>query len=168
MKLSWLVLAILASPSLAFPQSLGEAAAKEKARRKQVATKASPAPVYNNDNVTSSKGSLANDPTKAAPEQTSAPPQTSAPASSTEGRGKDEALWRRRYAQAVARLDHAKQEWEKVQNPQQVGFRQGMVAAKPTQALYEQIKTEMQSAQQALDNIMEEGRRAGIPPGWLR
>jgi hypothetical protein len=154
-------LACFSVPSLVLGQSLGDAAQKEKERRKKTDTKASPAPVFTNESLGTTKGQLANDP-NAPP-----PPQDRLLGPESGDSKQEEASWRQRVAAAQARLTKAKQHNEESQRRVVVPH-MGYVPLQNAQAQAESAKAELDKAQQALDELLEAARRANVPPGWLR
>jgi hypothetical protein len=145
----------LFAPGLVFGQSLSDAAQKEKERRK--AAVASPAPVFTNESLQTTRGQLANDPnTLPAVHERLAEPNSQ--------RG-NEAAWRARFAAAQARLDRAKrayERWAQVVVLPHSGPKDGGAAA------VAKMKDEVDDAQKAVDDVQEQARQAGVPPGWVR
>jgi hypothetical protein len=150
MKTGSFPLVALLLPACLLGQSLGEVAQKEKERRKQVEAAASPAPVFGNDSLATTKGQIASDPGAPIPP----PDHVQGP----QGMG-DEAAWRARYRAAAARLEKAQIQLQKV-----VVLPRMTAAGNPL----EKAKAAVTDAQKALDDLSEEARKAGIPPGWVR
>jgi hypothetical protein len=185
------VAAILASASIvsaASAQTLGDVARQEQSRRKAIA---STAKVYTNDNlpaVEPSPAPVAGARVEAAPPQAGAaqtapaPPATGAsgakpPAEETK---KDEAYWRERLKterEALARAESFAEALQSRINALSNDFvnrddpaQRNVIAGDRQKALAEldRVKTEIRDHKQALDDIQQEGRREGVPAGWLR
>jgi len=178
--------ACLASlPALVGAQSLGQAAQKERERRDKVRENGGSTKTLTEEDLATTKGTLANDPT-AEPAATPTPPATkSAPASrarrlpamdpappETQG----EEYWRRRVAEARNRVDLAQRRHDAMQAMIRFGAAE-MHDANGKRVIYsnQQLKTmadaadaELSAAQSALESVLEEGRHAGAQPGWLR
>jgi hypothetical protein len=180
--------AILVLPEVAAAQGLGDASKKEKARREQ--TKAPNAKTYTQDEL-ATLPPVANEPAPTTGEE--APPaagtsgrsgaravapffpeETSAePEGSTRG---DEALWRTNVAQARARVDRARASHQRLAGLNLVpGYeyqdesgRTVIGSVEQLQGLTASAKRELDAAEKALADLLEEARRAGVPPGWLR
>jgi hypothetical protein len=185
--------ATLVLPEVAAAQGLGDASKKEKARREQ--TKAPKAKTYTQDEL-ATLPPVANEPAPttgegAPPAGTSGrsgatavapgaagepifPEEASAePEGSTRG---DEALWRTRVAQARARVDRARARHQRLAGLNLVpGYEYQDEAGRTVIGSVEQLqgltaaaKRELDAAEKALADLLEEARRAGVPPGWLR
>jgi hypothetical protein len=181
-----LVLCLLALPALALGQSLAEAARKERERREKLRKSGTAARTVTEEELASAKGQLANEPEKA-------PPATDAKAAETSGesgqprkatpqpseeqvRKAQEAQWRGRAAEARRRIDLAEARHLELQS--QILFGQpemmdesGRVTIHSPQQMKEmadQAEAEVAEAKKALDDLLEEARRARVPPGWLR
>lgn len=166
--------------SLVAAQTLGDVAKQEEARRKTVK---SAGKVYTN-------GSLKSEPTLP---QASTPAQPATQAQSGGGSQsspagqapaadprKDESYWRKRLAAAREVLDRSKTYADGLQsrvNALSTDFvsrddpaQRNVIAADRQKALTEldRLKKEIQDQTKALADIQEEGRRAGVPAGWLR
>ncbi len=170
-------------PGLAGGESLGAVAQKEKERRKQNEQAGVKSRVVTEEDLKSNKGQLANDPNQAkpAPVATAAkggpsllgaePPRAGGP-----DRAQQEAGWRARMAQARARLDEAKKDYEYLsgqyltRGESFVDAQGRTVVASPEhlQMLVKRAKDAVDAAQMALDSLEESARRQGVPPGWLR
>jgi hypothetical protein len=184
MKTAWIALVATLLPVVANAQSLGEAAAREKERRQKNAEADVKPRVVTDADLKAGSGRLANDPSKdshyehASPDSPSTDGTTEASALD-EGvsRAATEASWRDRKAQAVAKVEAARQKhkmysemWlapvgeyyvnqktgERIDS---VGQLQGMTAA---------AKAELDTAEKELADLEETARRANVPPGWLR
>jgi type IV secretory pathway VirB10-like protein len=165
-------------------QSLGELAKQEEARRKAVT---SPGKTYTTDSLRSA-------PRQPQPPAGAAatPPATGAPKASTEKPGsaetskppvdpkKDEAAWRQRIQSARDALQRAQMFGEALQS-QINGLTNDFYARDdPAQrdkigvdrqralAELDRVKKEVVDLTKNIDDIRDEARRAGVPPGWLR
>lgn len=164
-----LVLSLLAGTAQA--QDLGAAAAKERARRE--AQKDKSGKVITNDDLGTAKGNVVvgGGVTVASP----APPATSDPA----GRP-SEVSWRTRARASRAELAQAEQAVKTLEDQvKALGSR--MLLSTDTNEIL-RLRTQRQQAEQALagartklaeakqrsDDLAEQARRAGVPPGWLR
>jgi hypothetical protein len=175
---------LVALPAFAGGQSLGEAARKERERREKTREASGSTRTLTEDDLATTKGTLANDP-NAQPATAVAPPSAGAangsgpirPATSAAPSPESqEAYWRRRVAQAQARVDQARRRHDSLQRMIHVG--QGaMYDANGRQVIYSihQMKTmadaaaaDLGAAEAALERVQEEGRRSGAQPGWLR
>ena len=173
-----LTVLVMATASVLIAQSLGEVAARTNKDRKHP-----PAKVYTNDDLEAGRaGGDATAPATAAPAPagTAAPAGGAAPAPAPT---MDPAQrWRR---DAKARRDAIARSEAKVaaiqaridsllldMNPTNVGdpSRLQTIEAEKAKAMadLEVAKDELAQAQQALETLEEEARKAGVPPGWLR
>jgi len=164
---AWVVIGLLSTAGLGSPQSLGEVARRERERRELEGKK--PKKVYTNDDFPS-----------AAPAAMEAPnPRLLAPNGQEPSAKGDEAelekQWRRQFAEARARLRKAELDaWQTriktvfVGGGGVSGLTSG--AAVPVQMqVREFVQTdELRLARKALDDLEEELRHAGLPPGWGR
>jgi hypothetical protein len=188
--MKWAVLAgALLVTTTASAQSLGDAAAKERERRDKVHANAPPSRTVTDEELASNKGKLANEPDPV-------PPQASEPvairsedpeASGRAGSGipgfieaqqpvKDESYWRARAAEAHNRIAMAQRRYDSLQR--QILFGQPERYDESGQRVIYSIQTmkqkadaaeaELKAAQQALEDLDQEARRAGALPGWLR
>jgi hypothetical protein len=187
---------LLAVPLMAAPQGLGDVSKKEKARREQ--GKTPKARTYTQEDLATlppvanevAAGSGESTPPAAASvpapsgAEGAAPPaamgepifREEAP-SDAEGRGRaDERLWRERVAQARARVDRARQSYQTLAGLNLVpGYEYQDARGKTVIGSVEQLqrmtaaaKAELDAAEKALADVLEEARRANVPPGWLR
>lgn len=159
--LSWVLVAALVPAGGAAAQSLGEAAAKERARRK--AQKA-PVKTYTDEDVahvapgdsTSSSASEGGQPAAAGEGQAS-------DKSPDEQRAEDQKAWRQEVEKAqgdVQRLDGEITRLEAETND----TRGNLYSTRRTQALQdlEKARADRATAQQKLDDLLESGRRKGF------
>ncbi len=183
---SWYAAACLVLlPALAAGQSLGDAARKERERRAKVRETGGSTRTLTEEDLATTKGALANDP-KAQPATTNDHraagttggarplrlPGVEAPSTETQG----EEYWRRRVAEAQARVEQAQRRHDAFQRMIHLG--QGeMYDANGKRVIYSihQMKAmadaaaaDLATAQAALEKVLEDGRRSGAQPGWLR
>jgi hypothetical protein len=167
------------------PPPLGELARKEAERRK--AAKA-PTKVYTNADVKSrpvtTATSRAEEPKKegAAAESATQPPGEKPAEQGTvaSAEARDEAWWRKRMSEITQSLNRNRVLADALQsriNALWADFtsrddpaQRGVIEANRREALAEldRVKVEIVRLQQALADLEEEARRAGVPPGWLR
>jgi hypothetical protein len=172
--------------ALASGQSLGDVAKREEARRKAVKT---PSKVYTNDDLRSDNSSSA----PAAPAtQTGASTGTqpaSSPAAAQAKEGdktaaddpkKTEAYWKDRLAKARADLDRAKTFADALQSRINALTTDFAARSDPAQraqigndrqkalAELDRVKKEIEADTKSITDIQEEGRKAGVPAGWVR
>jgi hypothetical protein len=184
--LSWGTLVCLVIlPSLTVGQSLGDAARKERERRDRVRETGARIRTLTEEDLATTKGALANDP-KAQPTRVesgessqrggSTTPRGPSAAGPEEASSKNEEHWRRRIAEVRAHLEEAQRRNDAIQRMIRVG-QPARYDANGGRVMYSihQLKqmadvaaAELASAQAALENVLEEGRRSGVPPGWLR
>ena len=185
--------AVLALPSITGAQGLGDASKKEKARREQ--TKAPKAKTYTQEDL-AALPPVANEPTSAAGEGApagaslpapsrgeEAPPSASGEpifreegSSPVENAQGNERLWRGRVAQARARVERARQKHQTLAGLNLVpGYeyqdergRTVIGSVEQLQGMTAAAKAELDAAEKALADLLEEARRASVPPGWLR
>jgi len=178
-RICWLVVAFALAASSAFAQTLGDVAKKEAARRK--ASGASAAKVYTNDDLKAA-------PAPAAAPTTPAPAAEAAAAADTKKADekkagdddKGESYWRGRMAQAREELRRNEMFRDALQtkiNSLSNDFaarddpaQRAQLANDRQQALAEQARVtgEIEKNRKAIADMEEEGRQAGVPPGWLR
>lgn len=164
---AWVMIGLLSTAGLASPQSLGEVARREQERRELQGKK--PKKVYTNDDFPNVA--------PAAVETPSSPPRTAENKEPTAkiNEAELEKQWRRRFAEARARLHKAEQDaWQTRITTVFVGGGgiSGLAsgAAVPVQMqVREFVETdELRQARKALQDLEEELRHAGLPPGWGR
>ncbi|MGH9348159.1 MAG: hypothetical protein ACRD26_12950 [Vicinamibacterales bacterium] len=163
------------SASSLVAQSLGEVAKKEEARRKGVTR---PGKVYTNESL-GGPGDTAPAPSAAAAVPVPAAQPTPTPGAPDEER-KDENYWRGRITQAREALDRAKTFQEALQsriNALTADFtarddpaQRAVLSNNRQKAIAEldRVTKEIADYEQAIRDIEEEARKAGVPPGWLR
>lgn len=163
-----LTMVLLSLATVVSGQSLGELAQRERERRAREPKGAKK--VYTNDDFAH---------VTLAATQDSLPPVQKAEQSGRSAKKEDEAelerMWRRRFAEARARLREAEQRgWQTrirtvfVGGGGLKGLTRG--AAVPVQMqMREFVETEeLRQARKAVEELEDELRRAGLPPGWGR
>ena len=160
-------------------QSLGELAKKEEARRQAIKK---PSKVLTND-------SLRSIPTPAAPPPASVtpPPASSSPAAAStekpkpeENRKAQETAWRQKMQGARDSLQRSQMFAEALQsriNGLTTDFtarddpaQRAVIANDRDKALAEldRVKNDITKQTKAIEDLQQEARKAGVPPGWLR
>jgi chromosome segregation ATPase len=181
LRISLTVTVLLALAASAGAQSLADVARREDVRRKQVKK---PSRVLTNKDLRQSE---ALPPLPATPPPAEAQPQkpeAAAPAESEvsdeEKRQKDEQMWRQRSTDAHQALERSQMYLDALQskiNALWADFtarddpaQRGKIQTERQKALaeFERVKTEIEANRKAIDDLEEEGRRAGVPAGWLR
>lgn len=183
---------VLLFPFLVEAQSLGSVAKKERERREKNKAEGVSARQITEDEVgVSEEGEEGEDSTKTdegtVPEAT----ESQGPFSTTidvneekrqsldeeqADRKRQEVQWKARVQQARDRLDAAKKQVQQleglhlVEGERYVDGEGRTVIASPDhlKRLVAQASAELQSAEQSLEQLREEARRKGVPPGWLR
>jgi hypothetical protein len=85
-------------------------------------------------------------------------------------------MWRGRVNQARARVERARQAYQKLAGMNLVpGYeyqdergRTVIASIEQLQGMTAAAKAELDAAEKALADLLEEARRANVPPGWLR
>jgi hypothetical protein len=173
------VAVLLLVPAALSAQGLGDASKKEQARRKQTEQQGTKAKTYTNDDV-KELPPIANEADAKRPAVDAVSP---APFSSAAGgtgqeqmRQQDEQRWRERVAKANERLASAQKEYDTLASLnlvpgyvyQDANGRTVIGSVGQLQAMTARAKAARDSAQKALDDLLEDARRANVPPGWLR
>ncbi len=172
---------VVCAPVLLAAQSLADLARAEEARRKNVRKAGK---VYTNDSLKSDFTQPTPPPatSSAAPEAGTPPdqPQPGGAPSTPENEQQGEAYWRNRLAAARAQLQRSQLFAEALQsrlNALTTDFvnrddpAQRAVIERDRQkavAELDRVKKEIAEQTKAVDGILEEARKAGVPPGWLR
>jgi hypothetical protein len=176
------VLLLGAGTASAGTQSLADVARKEEARRKTIAK---PARVITNKDLKPSEIPL---PQAGSDESAAAAPRADEqkPADTTEDeqakddQAKGEEAWRRRMGDARQNLEHSEMYLDALQNKvnslwadftsRDDPAQRALIEADRKKALAEldRVKQEVQDRKKAIDDLEEEARKAGVPPGWLR
>jgi hypothetical protein len=196
-RLAFVVVVLFALPSLAGAQGLGDASAKEKQRRQESKTPKAKTytqdellalpPVANEDPTPPGDvgalppvGAVALPPRDAValpPDRGLGTGTTSAAADDEAAtRARDEERWRSRVAGARASVEKARKRYQTFAGLTLVpGYeyvddrgRTLIQSVEELQHLTAAAKAELDAAQKALDDLLEEARRANVPPGWLR
>ena len=180
---------LLLSASLASGQSLGEVARREEARRRTIKE---PSKVYTNADL---RGGGRSTPPPVPP-ASAEPPQSPEPGAQADtappadpkttsqetaaAPSKNEAYWRDRITQARTDVDRTRTYLDALQsriNALTTDFvnrddpaQRTVIESDRRKALSElnRLESEFDKQVKAIDDIQEEARRAGVPPGWLR
>lgn len=179
--LAGLVGVLLLSPALAGAQGLGSAARKEKNRREQVSKPPEPVKQYTQEDLDRLPSASAS---SSSPEPTaSAGPSGSEDAAAAGARGEvepsrqdDEVYWRGRVAAAQGKIEAARHRHQAAASLTLVpGYElvdeKGIPVARSVeelQARTARAKAEVDAAERELEALLEQARRANVPPGWLR
>jgi hypothetical protein len=183
---------LLLLPAVVWPQSLGEVARQEAERRKKVQSEGKATPVAGDDalekagaarrhNEDTSDAPAASSATRAEDARAQAPsPGVSADTTDLDreraARERNEQLWRRRVADANARLERARTQYDAVKDmslaPGQalVDQRGRVVVHSPQelQRIVAEAEAELRAAEKAIEELADAAQREGVPPGWLR
>jgi hypothetical protein len=171
---SGVLVVALAAPGLAYSQTptLGELARREQERRK--ATQSSTKVLTNKDLPAPKAGAAtpASDPGTAA--------EPAAPAEPQPGSEKDESWWRNRinaareslrrneaFAEALqSRVNGLSTDFVNRDDP----YQRAKIGEDRQKALaeLERVKAEIALGKKQIEDIEEEARKSGVPPGWLR
>jgi hypothetical protein len=169
--------------ALASAQSLGDVAKREEARRKTVKA---PSKVYTNDDLRSEGSSPApsGQSGTASGSQPAAAPAAGQPKegdkSAADDPKKTEAYWKDRLAKARGDLDRAKTFADALQSRINALTTDFAARSDPAQraqigndrqkalAELDRVKKEIEADTKAITDIQEEGRKAGVPAGWVR
>ncbi len=173
-----LLLLCLTSAALAAQQTstLGDVARKEEERRKKVST---PAKVYTNKDLPKSAVSPPSTTAPGAPVAGKKPAETQKPEESKDEE-KGEAWWRQRITAARTELQRNEMAAEAFQSrvnalttdfaARDDPYQRAQISIDRQKTLneLERVKAEIIRLKQAVADIEEEARVAGVPPGWLR
>lgn len=171
--LSLVVTLVAAAPGpipLVRAQSVGEAARRERERRRARTTK--PAKTYTDADLEAGRGAgpgapvPAPSPAEGSRSVAAAPPPSEGKLAEDEAaeRKRLEADWRIRFAKARRKIAEAELRcWRSV-------IRTVFVAGIPVQQWVKEFEEseELREAKRALQDLEEEFRRTGLPPGWTR
>lgn len=178
------VLIVLAAVGLAWPaaaQSLAAVARKEEARRKELKQQSK---VLTNKDLrpvaTPPPSSSAPDQAAAPGDPAATPPPPSSVDAELQARADDQKAWRAKMSDARQALERSQMYADALQskinalwaeftardNP--VERAQVELDRKKALAEQERVKAEVEAQRQAIADLEEEARRAGIPPGWIR
>jgi hypothetical protein len=181
-----LLVVAVAVPAAAFdaPASLADAAKKEAERRDKARKAGAPTRPLTEEDLASAKGTLASTPAgkgnpAPAPAGSKDHPavrvsEMPEPAPAEAARGED--YWRGRVGAARARVERAQRRLEMLQGLIRFGQvgqagengRIKIYSAQDMKAMADAAEAELASAQAGLESVLEDGRRAGALPGWLR
>lgn len=180
---------MISGSATAQPQSLAEAARKAEAERKAVKA---PGKVYTNDDLKRFGSAPPPPPAGAGEAARPAPPavegqppaqpgpEASAQKPAEQQPVKDEAWWRKNLGEARGKLERSRAAVEALDNriyALQLDFysrseqsERDTIAREIEKVMAEKDKNyrEMEGATATLAGLEEEGRRAHVPPGWLR
>jgi hypothetical protein len=179
MRASCAALLFSALPALVLGQSMGDAAKKERERRDKLREAGASGRTVTDEELANNKGSLANDP-KAAPAKGSdgenAKGRASPPAARTASDPRGEDYWRRRVAQARGEVERAQRRHDAFQRMIRIGQpgeydengRRVIYSIYQMKEMADAATAELAARQKALEDVLEDGRRSGALPGWLR
>ena len=180
---------LVLSASLASGQSLGEVARREEARRRTIKE---PSKIYTNADLRGGGRSSPPlvPPTAGAPPESAGPaeeadtvPSADAKTVSLESAAepvKNQAYWQDRITQARTDVDRTRTYLDALQsriNALTTDFvnrddpaQRSVIESDRRKALAElnRLKSELDKQVKSIDDIQEEARRSGVPPGWLR
>jgi hypothetical protein len=180
LRVSFVLPLLLAFAASVGAQSLADVSRREGARRKQIKN---PSRVITNKDLRPSEAPPP-PPPQPATQASPAAPEGATPAGSEvsdeEKRQKDEESWRQRMADARQALDRSQMYLDALQskiNSLWADFtarddpaQRGAIETERKKALaeFDRVKLEIEANKKAIDDLEEEARRAGVPPGWLR
>jgi hypothetical protein len=184
-RLAGALACLLSLHSPAAAQSLGAVAAKERDRREKVRQTGGVSPTLTDADLQTTKGQLANDPgapaapsggREGAPESGGPAARVAPPADSSASTAAKEAYWRGRFVQARNRVEEAQRRHDAFQLMIRFGQasrtdengRRVIYSAQQLKQMADAAEAELASARKAFEDLLEEGRRAGALPGWLR
>lgn len=175
---------ILAAAGPVRAQSLADVARKEEQRRKDIKD---PAKVYTNKDLEpapAASAPAADAAAPASPSDSSPPAKADKPADtagkSDKGEVKDQAYWQGRLKELQSALDRDQTYADALQSrinalttdfvnrddpAQRAGIERDRQKAV---AELDRLKKQIVADKKAIDDLQEEARRAGVPPGWLR
>jgi hypothetical protein len=187
-RFGWLMVGLVSMPLAAGAQSLGEVAKKEQERREKVRKAGVTTKPLTEADLANSKGAVVNARATEGGEGTDSPPASGTTEGATneatatgaaqteEPRETPEESWRRRVGHARARLANAQQQHEYLQQVLRSGQplrvdengRRIISSNQQLKAKADAAHAALTAAQTALDSLLEEARRQGAQPGWLR
>ena len=186
-RFGWLWVGLVAMPLAANAQSLGELAKKEQERREKVRKAGVSTKTLTESDLANTKGTVvdarATEGGEAAGSETASAPAEAGAAGATPAAGSEETpretpeeSWKRRVGHARARVAHAQQQHDYMQQVLRSGQptmidengRRVMYSNQQLKAKADAAQAALTTAQTALDNLLEEARRQGAQPGWLR
>jgi hypothetical protein len=184
MKPSAVVICLVVLPVVAAGQSLGEAAKKERERRDKLRRAGVTTRTLTEEDVATTKGRLANDPNEQPASEAGdtaksedgpvASALETVPEDAPSGRG--EGYWRARVASARARVANVQHRHDTLQAIIRLGQpaaydengKRVIYSIHQLKAKADVAAAELASAQKALEAVLEDARRSGALPGWLR
>jgi hypothetical protein len=172
-------------PTLLIGQSLGDVAKKEKKRREKNQQNGAKVRVIVEDEVSSQDPeeppvSDSDVSPHEAKDPSSAPTEEAFPSAKDQDpavdRRREEAEWRGRVSEARERLSSARERYEYLAHlhltPGEYYVDENgnpvIGSLEELRQLVSEAKEELDAASQALDDLKEQARRAGVPAGWLR
>ncbi|MGH9462295.1 MAG: hypothetical protein ACRD1X_13830 [Vicinamibacteria bacterium] len=174
-------LVLLLFPALVFGQSLADVARQEKERRDNNRERGEKAQVVIGDIGGAGEDGEGPRPaavgTTAVVEAPPAPPEETSPPVSVNGDSvQQEMEWRRRNGEARERLTEARKRYELLSklhlstgsyyvdsNNEPI-----ITSVEQLQSMVAEAQGELDAATAALNQLREDARRAGVPPGWIR
>jgi hypothetical protein len=177
MASSLAVACLVAATAPGYGQSLEEVARKERERRERARQTSSPAPIVGADELASNKGSVAND-TKAATAPAARDkktPDTGAPRPASRPGTNPEQYWRARAVAARQRIEEAERRAFAIQRMIHLGSehyaengRIVIYSRETLKQMADAADAEVVASKQGVEDLLDEARRAGAQPGWLR
>jgi hypothetical protein len=189
---AWSIAVLLLVPALATAQSLGEAAAREKAKRDSKRGKSAPAPSYTDEDLKdpskpekkSGEGTSSGGQPEGGTTYGQMTPEAAAEAgiAATSVSAGDEPVWRQRARDQREAVRSAEKAIEDAQSrlnalmldrdPTSLGDpnRLQTIEARKNEArsALEAARLHLAEAQKGLQDLEDEARRNSVPPGWLR
>lgn len=174
-----LAVMLLLLPALAIGQSLAEVARRERARQERNKKEAVEVRVITQEEV--SGGVEAEETVDRRENDTALSSLDMEPKKSLRGeepssRREEEIGWRGRMSRALERLKLAQERYEWVNGLyifegawyEDEKANKVITSLAQLRQMIQEAKAELDAATQALNDLKEEARRAGVPPGWLR
>jgi hypothetical protein len=181
-----ILVAVFLFPLFLGGQSLGEVAKKEKKRREDNKEKGVKVRVVEEDEFSTEEEETEGTERTTDTEEMLEEFEDTSPAidrdtrnrnpNSATDRQREEALWRSRFSQARARLNAAQKRYDALKELHLVpgeyyvdeNGRPLIRSLAELRRMVEDAEAELNEAKEGLDDLREQARRAGIPPGWLR
>jgi hypothetical protein len=173
-------LVLLLFPALVFGQSLADVARQEKERRDSNRERGEKAQVVIGDIGGAGEDGEGPRPAAAGTPPAEAPlaarEEASPPVSMDGDRAQQEMEWRRRNSEARERLTEARKRYELLSK---LHLTSGsyyvdsnnepiITSVDQLQSMVANAQTELDAAAAALNQLRDDARRAGVPPGWIR
>ena len=172
-------LVLLLFPALVLGQSLGDVAREEKERREGNRERGEKAQLVIGDigageNGDAPRPALVGSTSTATP---TSPRDVASPPVSVEGdRAQQEMEWRRRNSEARERLKQARKSHALLSKLHlttgtyyvDLNNEPAITSVEQLQGMVARAQAELDAATQALSQLREDARRAGVPPGWIR